>query len=179
MSDTIELTVDDKIRKLICKVTFIVISAVYLYTAGFGSFSEMLQRALLITVCGVTTFLDKPFVFKGKRNVLGCHGGFSFLCWRDRKNPVPKQIPCWDRMENPAVPPGLTHRLRPLCAYQHTLTFDNGAPRSGAYTQGIPLSGCPRKSIGPILFCRDYSTRGSLGEKVDGLLTLPQRFIAV
>lgn len=68
MSDTIELTVDDKIRKLICKVTFIVISAVYLYTAGFGSFSEMLQRALLITVCGVTTFLDKPFVFKGKRN---------------------------------------------------------------------------------------------------------------
>ena len=60
-----------------------------------------------------------------------------------------------------------------------TLTFDNGAPRSGAYTQGIPLSGCPRKSIGPILFCRDYSTRGSLGEKMDGLLTLPQRFIAV
>ena len=68
MSDTIELTVDDKIRKLICKVTFIVISAVYLYTAGFGSFYEMLQRALLITVCGVTTFLDKPVVFKGKRN---------------------------------------------------------------------------------------------------------------
>ena len=32
-------------------------------------------------------------------------------------------------MENPAVPPGLTHKLRPLCAYQHTLTFDNGEVR--------------------------------------------------
>ncbi|MGN0977116.1 MAG: TRAP transporter permease [Faecousia sp.] len=65
---TVERTLDDKIRQLLCKVIFIVISAVYLYTAGFGAFSEMLQRCLLITVCGFTVFLDKPFTIKGKRN---------------------------------------------------------------------------------------------------------------
>lgn len=59
---------DDKVRQLICKTIFIVISAVYLYTAGFGAFSEMLQRAMLITVCGFTVFLEKPFTMKGKRN---------------------------------------------------------------------------------------------------------------
>ncbi len=65
---TTKLTPDDKVRQLLCKVIFIVISAVYLYTAGFGSFSEMLQRALLITVCGFTVFLNKPFAIKGRRN---------------------------------------------------------------------------------------------------------------
>lgn len=75
---TVNLTRDDKIRGLLCKVIFIVISAVYLYTAGFGSFSEMLQRALLITVCGFTIFLDKPFTIKGKRNVVT--RGLDWLC---------------------------------------------------------------------------------------------------
>lgn len=68
-NSTIALTLDDRIRQMLCKVIFIVISMVYLYTAGFGAFSEMLQRCLLITVCGFTVFLDKPFAVKGKRNV--------------------------------------------------------------------------------------------------------------
>ena len=67
-NNNIELTKDDKFRQILCKVIFIVISCVYLYTAGFGAFSEMLQRCLLITVCGFTIYLDKPFTFKGKRN---------------------------------------------------------------------------------------------------------------
>lgn len=65
--------------------------------------------------------------------------GSPFCVGGTEKIPVPKQIPCWDRMENPAVPPGLTHRLRPLRAYQHTLTFGNGASRSGAHTQECPF----------------------------------------
>lgn len=69
-NDTLTLTLDDKIRTVLCKVIFIVISALYLYTAGFGAFSEMIQRCLLITVCGFTVFLDKPFTLKGKRNTL-------------------------------------------------------------------------------------------------------------
>ena len=80
---TMELTLDDKIRTNLCKALFIVVSAVYLYTAGFGAFSEMLQRAMLITVCGFTVFLDKPFTVKGKRNaftrVLDWVGAVAFL----------------------------------------------------------------------------------------------------
>lgn len=62
------LTLDDKIRKALCRGLFIATSCIYLYTAGFGAFSEMLQRCLLITVCGFTIFLDKPFTFKGRRS---------------------------------------------------------------------------------------------------------------
>lgn len=67
---TAELTLDDKVRKTLCRAVFIVTSCIYLYTAGFGAFSEMLQRCLLITVCGFTVFLDKPFTFKGRRNAV-------------------------------------------------------------------------------------------------------------
>lgn len=64
----VELTRDDKIRKTLCRWIYIITSCIYLYTAGFGAFSEMTQRCLLITVCGFTVFLDKPFTVKGKRN---------------------------------------------------------------------------------------------------------------
>ena len=67
---SVTLTMDDKIRALLCKVIFIVTSCVYLYTAGFGAFSEMIQRCLLITICGITVFLSKPFTIKGQRNAL-------------------------------------------------------------------------------------------------------------
>lgn len=55
---------DDKLRVSLCRVLYIVTAVVYLYTAGFGSFSDMTQRALLITVCGFTIFLRKPIQIK-------------------------------------------------------------------------------------------------------------------
>lgn len=55
---------DDKLRVSLCRVLYIVTAVVYLYTAGFGSFSDMTQRALLITVCGFTVFLKKPIQIK-------------------------------------------------------------------------------------------------------------------
>ncbi len=55
---------DDKLRVNLCRVLYIVTAVVYLYTAGFGSFSDMTQRALLITVCGFTIFLRKPIQLK-------------------------------------------------------------------------------------------------------------------
>ena len=59
---------DDKVRKVLCRVLFVVTALVYLYTAGFGSFSDMTQRALLITVCGFSVFLTKPMKIKGNQN---------------------------------------------------------------------------------------------------------------
>lgn len=55
---------DDKLRVSLCRVLYIVTAVVYLYTAGFGAFSDMTQRALLITVCGFTVFLKKPIQIK-------------------------------------------------------------------------------------------------------------------
>lgn len=55
---------DDKLRVNLCRVLYIVTAVVYLYTAGFGSFSDMTQRALLISVCGFTIFLKKPIQIK-------------------------------------------------------------------------------------------------------------------
>ena len=55
---------DDKLCVNLCRVLYIVTAVVYLYTAGFGSFSDMTQRALLITVCGFTIFLRKPIQLK-------------------------------------------------------------------------------------------------------------------
>ena len=61
------------------------------------------------------------------------------------------------------MPPGLT-QLRPLNAYNHTLTCGNG--RSPRRTYSKALSDCPRKSIGLSCFCRDPTTRSSLKETV-------------
>ncbi|QTQ12556.1 TRAP transporter fused permease subunit [Treponema parvum] len=52
---------DDKIRTKLCRYVFIVAALLYLYTSGFGSFSEMTHRALLVAVCGFSVFLKKPF----------------------------------------------------------------------------------------------------------------------
>lgn len=61
---------DDKIRINLCRVLYIVTALIYLYTAGFGSFSEMTQRALLVTICGFTIFLRKPFMIKKEQTTL-------------------------------------------------------------------------------------------------------------
>lgn len=55
---------DDKIRVNLCRTLYIITALIYLYTAGFGSFSEMTQRALLVTICGFTIFLRKPLKWK-------------------------------------------------------------------------------------------------------------------
>ena len=52
---------EEKIRKNLCRWLFIITSLIYLYTSGFGSFSDMTHRALLVTVCGFTVFLNKPY----------------------------------------------------------------------------------------------------------------------
>ena len=52
---------EEKIRKNLCRWLFILTSLIYLYTSGFGSFSDMTHRALLVTVCGFTVFLSKPY----------------------------------------------------------------------------------------------------------------------
>ena len=62
------MTLDDKVRSWLCRIVFIATSCLYLYTAGFGSLDEMVQRCLLVLVAGVAVFLAKPFQFKGKRN---------------------------------------------------------------------------------------------------------------
>lgn len=62
------MTLDDKARSWICKIIFIVTSCLYLYTAGFGSMDEMIQRCVLILVAGFAVFLTKPITFgKDKR----------------------------------------------------------------------------------------------------------------
>lgn len=61
---------DEKLRSWLCRALYIVTALVYLYTAGFGSFSEMTQRALLITVCGFTVFLRNPLTFRKQRSAV-------------------------------------------------------------------------------------------------------------
>ena len=64
------MTLDDKVRSWLCRIIFIATSCLYLYTAGFGSLDEMVQRCLLVLVAGVAVFLTKPFQIKGKRNTI-------------------------------------------------------------------------------------------------------------
>lgn len=64
------MPMDDKVRGRLCKALYIVTAVLYLYTAGFGSFSEMTQRAFLITVCGFAIFLLKPIKRQGKQTSL-------------------------------------------------------------------------------------------------------------
>lgn len=95
-------TWDDKLRGIVCRVLYILTAAVYLYTAGFGSFSEMTQRALLITVCGFTVFLNKSFKWKGAQTVwtrildwvmaagFTAAGVYIMVIWDDRTTKVGK-----------------------------------------------------------------------------------------
>lgn len=92
----VALNADDRVRSILCRIVFIATSCIYLYTAGFGALDEMLQRCLLIMVCGCSVFLTKPFTIKGQRNSLTrvldwvmC-AGFMAACvyilavWNDR-----------------------------------------------------------------------------------------------
>ena len=63
-----DMTLDDKVRNWLCRIIFIATSCLYLYTAGFGSLDEMVQRCLLVLVAGFAVCLTKPFTIKGKRN---------------------------------------------------------------------------------------------------------------
>ena len=64
-----DMTLDDKVRSWLCRIIFIATSCLYLYTAGFGSLDEMVQRCLLVLVAGFAVFFTKPFQIKGKRYV--------------------------------------------------------------------------------------------------------------
>lgn len=64
------MTRDDKLRSSLSNILFLATALIYIYTSGFGSFSEMTQRALLLTVCGFTIFLNKPWQFRGKQNIV-------------------------------------------------------------------------------------------------------------
>ena len=91
---------DDKLRGRLCKALYIITSLIYLYTAGFGAFSEMTQRALLITICGFTIFLSKPFKIKQEQNPLTraldwlmafgftAAGIYIMMIWNDRVSKV-------------------------------------------------------------------------------------------
>lgn len=62
------MTLDDKVRLWACKILFIATSCLYLYTAGFGSMDEMIQRSVLILVAGFSVFLTRPIALgKGKK----------------------------------------------------------------------------------------------------------------
>lgn len=97
---------DDRLRTNLCRILYIVTAVVYLYTAGFGSFSDMTQRALLITVCGFTIFLRKPIQIKKEQTAVTrvldwafaiafCAAGIYIMAiWNDRTAKVgaaPKQ----------------------------------------------------------------------------------------
>ena len=65
-----DMNLDDKIRSWLTRIIYIATSCLYLYTAGFGSLDEMVQRCLLILVAGFAVFLTKPFTIKGNRNAM-------------------------------------------------------------------------------------------------------------
>ena len=99
----------------------------------FGEFSWILSRF------GTPSFV-KHFVQ---------HGWFlQFLGWGNKKL-LPQRF-CWDRRENPAVPPGLARCLRPLNVHYHAPAFGHGVPLRLTYSRGMksrPVSDRPRKSI--------------------------------
>ena len=95
-----------------------------------------------------------------------------------QKNPVPAiklgqdNISCGaTRLDAPEA--------RPLTAYQHMPAFDYGEPAPSHILRDPPVSDCPRKSIGLMLFCCPHTTGSSLKEKEISLLTLPQRFASI
>ena len=85
-----------KCVKWVTSAFCIATSLVYLYTACFGPFSDMIQRSLLITSCGVILFLNKGLTFRKKTNtftkmvdvlfaVLFAATGIYIMCiWRSR-----------------------------------------------------------------------------------------------
>lgn len=86
----------DTLLDKIVKLVFIVTSLIFSYTAGFGSFSDLIQRALLITLLCSTVFLTRPLKISGKSNVLTktldvlltvcfvVSGVYIMVIWQDR-----------------------------------------------------------------------------------------------
>lgn len=86
----------DKITNKIIKVIYALTAVIYMYTAGFGLFSDMNQRALLITLLCPTIFLVKGMTFKGKSSsftrimdivmavMLAAPGIYVMTVWGDR-----------------------------------------------------------------------------------------------
>lgn len=91
---------EEKIRKNLCRWLFILTSLIYLYTSGFGSFSDMTHRALLVTVCGFTVFLNKPYsklkpekaIYKAldwlSAAVFAAAGIYIMVVWGDRTSMI-------------------------------------------------------------------------------------------
>ena len=91
-----EETLYTRIIKWVTTVLCIGTSLVYLYTACFGPFSDMIQRSLLITACGVVLFFIKSLKIRGKQNVFtrtvdvlfavlfAATGVYIMLIWRSR-----------------------------------------------------------------------------------------------
>ena len=91
---------EEKIRKNLCRWLFIITSLIYLYTSGFGSFSDMTHRALLVTVCGFTVFLNKPYsklkpekaIYKAldwlSAAVFAAAGIYIMVVWGDRTSMI-------------------------------------------------------------------------------------------
>lgn len=82
----------DAVTSLVCIAT----ALVYLYTACFGPFSDMIQRSLLVTACGFVLFLKKGLKLRGKTNAFTrtvdvvfalafvVTGIYIMAIWRDR-----------------------------------------------------------------------------------------------
>ncbi|WP_409966985.1 TRAP transporter fused permease subunit [Bengtsoniella intestinalis] len=83
-------------RKHLVRWIYIILAAVYIYTAGFGMFDDLVQRALLITFCGLALFLENPWKVFGKQNAFtklldwvfaltfASTGIYVMVIWKDR-----------------------------------------------------------------------------------------------
>ncbi len=90
------MAVEERIRKSLVKITYIILGLVYIYTAGFGSFSELIQRGILVAFCGMVVFLERPVKIKGKTSSITkavdwltaaaflAAGIYIMLIWQDR-----------------------------------------------------------------------------------------------
>lgn len=86
--------IEQKLRKNVVRLTFIALGIIYIYTSGFGTFSDMIQRSLLVSFCGMTVFLTNPM--KGKSLIIIkiidwflaitflCAGIYIMVVWEDR-----------------------------------------------------------------------------------------------
>lgn len=86
----------DKVVNEAVKYIYITTSLIYIYTAGFGLFSDIIQRALLITLLCPTIFLVKGIRYKGRKNtatrvidlvsasLLAISGIYVMTVWGDR-----------------------------------------------------------------------------------------------
>ena len=88
---------------------------------------------------------------------------------------------CWDRiLKYPAVPPGLTRPSpRPLYAYVHMLTFDDGGPSLRLTYRAVPFGSLSGVHSSPRFLPCFQLPRLSVKETNRRLLTRPHRFMGV